>query len=543
MTDPDNSKAKILIVDDVPENLHALIGILRDEFTVVAATDGKKALQIAQDISPPELILLDIRMPGMDGYQVLKRLKSNPKTEQIPVIFVTALNDEDNEAQGLDMGAVDYITKPANPAITLLRIQHQMALKNAQQKLHENEQMLRIITDAVQSAVFLIDDEDTIRFANPAVQTIFGYEQHELIGKKLHSIFIPDNTRIKARKGLEIFRKTGEGPVLANIQEMQAVHKNGTELTTLIHVGRIKRDGRWWSAGAAIDITELRAAQADLLKSQQEAIQAGRLASIGFLAAGIAHEINTPAQYIHNNLEFLGSSIETMSVVLRSAQRILQSPTDAEAIEAFKSCSTDEIDFLLEELPSAISQSQDGIAQITNIVQSMKVYAHPSKKEKQYEDLHQALESVITITHNAAKSVATITRRFTPDLPDIFCNISELRQVFINLIINAIQAIGEAHNETKKMGEIIITTELQNNNALISFADSGDGIPENIRDQIFDPFFTTKEVGQGSGQGLNICYDIIVNKHHGMIEARNSRDSGAIFTVRLPIKPGGNVSD
>jgi signal transduction histidine kinase len=173
----------------------------------------------------------------------------------------------------------------------------------------------------------------------------------------------------------------------------------------------------------------------------------------------------------------------------------------------------------------------------------MKDYSHPSKKEKQYENLHPALDSVVTITHNAAKNIATITKHFDPDLPDIYCNINELRQVFLNLVINAIQAIEAVYSETHKMGEIVISTKRSNDFAIITFADTGHGVPEEIRDQIFDPFFTTKEVGQGSGQGLNICYDIIVNKHKGIIEVGNIEDSGAVFTVRLPIQAEDKISD
>jgi two-component system, NtrC family, sensor kinase len=536
MSEFQSDRPKILIVDDVAENIHALMNILRDEFAIVAATSGEKALQMAAETPPPDLVLLDIRMPGMDGYEVLGRLKNNPTTESIPVIFITALNDEDNEAHGLDLGAVDYITKPANPAITLLRVRHQIALKKAQQQVRESAEMLSAITDAVQSAVFLIDDEDTIKFANPAVQTLFGYTQNELLGKKLHSLFVPEKDRDRANAGMEAFKKTGEGPVIMKMQEMEALHKDGKKLSILIHVGRILKNGRWWAAGSAIDITELRKAQSDLLKSQQEAIQAGRLASIGFLASGIAHEINTPAQYLTNNLAFLGDSVDTLRLALSTIQRISESPTDTEAIEAFKAeCPPDEVQFLLKELPDAISQSRAGIGHIAKIVQSMKDYSHSSRSGKQYENLHKALDSIITITHNASKEVASVITDFDPNMPDVFCNIDELHQVFLNLIMNAIQAIEMSKNRNKDLGKITISTQIHDDIVSVSFTDTGDGVPEEIRDRIFDPFFTTKEVGKGTGQGLNICYDIIVNKHNGKIEVGNAPEAGAVFTVYLPV--------
>jgi signal transduction histidine kinase len=400
-------KPKVLIVDDVAENLYLMMRILHDEFAVVAATNGEKALQLAAGSPPPELILLDIRMPDMDGYEVMRRLKENPETEPIPVIFITALADEVNEAQGLDMGAVDYITKPANPAITLLRVRHQVALRKA---------------------------------------------------------------------------------------------------------------------------------QADLLKSQQEAIQAGRLASIGYLASGLAHEINTPVQYISNNLTFMEESIGSIRMMLNAAQKLAESPTCSETAKAFnEACPTDEMQFILEEFPKAISQSQDGIAQISKIVQSLKEFTPHERSEKVIGDIHKVLDSVITVTHNASKKVANIIKHYDSGLPEILFNVDELRQVFLNLIINSIEALEILQKRQPGLGEIVVTTGLQDGYASVSIADTGDGVPEEIRDRIFDPFFTTKDVGQGTGQGLNICYDIIVNKHGGKIEVGGTPGSGAVFTVRLPI--------
>jgi signal transduction histidine kinase len=401
-----NEKPLILIVDDIIENLQLLMAILRSEFEVIVANNGAKALKLAAGSPPPELILLDIRMPGMDGYEVLRRLKNNPLSAEIPVIFVSALSDEANEAQGLDLGAVDYITKPINPAITLLRVRHQIALRKA---------------------------------------------------------------------------------------------------------------------------------QSDLLKSQQANIQAGRLASIGYLAAGIAHEINTPAQYITSNLTYIGESMDSIRLVLAAAQKLTESTPNTEGIKIFNEvCTSEDIEFILEDLPKAIRQSQEGITHIAKIVQSMKEFSPQGATEKLIGNIHNVLDSVITITHNSSKNVATVTKNYAPDLPEILCNIDELRQVFLNLIINSIQAIESSDKRGESLGQIDITTELQGDFVTISFADTGDGVPEEIRDHIFDPFFTTKDVGQGAGQGLSICYDIIVNKHGGKIEIGNIQDSGAVFTIHLP---------
>jgi two-component system, NtrC family, sensor kinase len=407
MTEAQSGKPKILVVDDMTENLIALKNVLQEEYDIVTTTKGETALQMAAKSPHPELILLDIKMPLMDGYDVIRELKENPATAEIPVIFVTALTDEANEAHGLDLGAVDYITKPVNPSITRLRVRHQIALRKA---------------------------------------------------------------------------------------------------------------------------------QSDLLKSQQEAMQAGRLASLGYLAAGIAHEINTPAQYISNNLSFLGDSTDTIRLILNAAQKLAESAPNTEAARTFNEIySPEDIEFILEELPKAIKQSQKGIDHIASVVASMKEFSRPRGTEKQFGDIHKQLDSIITITQSAANNVATVIKHYSPNLPELLCNTNELRQVFLNLIINSIQAIETSKKRGTDLGQIVITTELRNEFVSISFADTGDGIPEEIRDHIFDPFFTTKDVGQGSGQGLNICYDIIVNKHGGKIEFGNTPNSGAVFTILLPI--------
>ncbi len=259
------AKPKILIVDDVAENLHLMMNILREDFAVIAATSGERALRVAGVSPVPELILLDIQMPDMDGFEVLRHLKRDPITEQIPVIFITALTDEGNEAEGLSLGAVDYITKPVNAAITLLRVHHQIKLKQAQRELEEHETMLRAITDAVQSAVLLIDDLGRIQFVNPAAEKLFGYGQGELMGLKAHETLTPESLREHARRWLEQFIRTGTERVLQEPLELAALCKDGSELPIELYVGRIRRGDHWWTVGSAIDITERKIREEHLL--------------------------------------------------------------------------------------------------------------------------------------------------------------------------------------------------------------------------------------------------------------------------------------
>lgn len=408
-------------------------------------------------------------------------------------------------------------------------------LAETQLSLQQSEEMLRAITDAVQSAVFLIDDEDRIQFVNPAAGATFGYSREEMIGYRLHEIIIPERFRQQAREGLSAYSHTGEGPMLGKPQEMIARHKSGKELTILIQVGRIYKEGRWWAVGSAVDITERLEAEADLKRAQNEALHAARLASVGQLAAGIAHEINTPAQYVSDNLRFIDEAVNSILPVLSVAQNLAKTISDRQTAAAFDdSYEKADVEYLVEELPAAIRQSLDGIGKVSQIVRSMKEFSHPGGGAKELADINKAIENAITITRSTWKEAATVEPRFDPDLPQVYCSIGEMNQVFLNLIVNAAHAIEQA--KKPEMGTIAIETRVAGDEVLIAVADTGGGIPAAIREHIFDPFFTTKSVGKGSGQGLAICYDIVVNKHKGRIEVGGVPGQGAVFTVYLPIR-------
>ena len=260
-----------------------------------------------------------------------------------------------------------------------------------------------------------------------------------------------------------------------------------------------------------------------LKQAQHEAMQSMRLASIGQLAAGIAHEINTPAQYIGDNLAYVQDGLAELTQTLAAAESLDAIPQDRLAEWR-------------DELPLAVKDCQDGIAQIARIVLSMKEFSHPGTIGSAAADINRALDNTLTVSRNAWKHVAEVERQFDPDLPMVTCHLGELNQVFINLIMNAVQAIEGKPNTDGTLGKITIQTRLDGQQVVISVADTGSGIADVIKDRIFDPFFTTKDVGKGSGQGLAICRDVVVNRHHGTITATNQPAGGAIFTIRLPLE-------
>ncbi len=281
------------------------------------------------------------------------------------------------------------------------------------------------------------------------------------------------------------------------------------------------------------DITERRIMEEQLANAQ-------KLESIGRLAAGIAHEINTPAQYLGSNLRFIHSSyLRILDLLiqyeeLKDAIRKGLSETElTRMIDPFQEGS--EIQYLLQEFPIAVEQSMDGVDRITVIVRAMRDFSHPGSETKSMANLNEALQSTLEVARNEWKYVAEVELDSDPQLPLIQCLPAELNQVFLNIIINAVHAIQAVVGEEPEVkGKITIQTRHDSGFVEIRISDSGTGIPDNIRDRIFDPFFTTKEVGKGTGQGLAIAHNVIVNKHGGSINIESEMGRGSTFILRLP---------
>jgi PAS domain S-box-containing protein len=280
----------------------------------------------------------------------------------------------------------------------------------------------------------------------------------------------------------------------------------------------------------ATDITERRLLESHLNQSK-------RLESIGQLAAGVAHEINTPTQFVGDNLSFLDNGFTALMRVLDAQSAALASGSAPARMEAAAIAAREaDLDYLREETPKALQQSKDGIARIADIVGALRTFSHPDNGEKRGIDLNQALQGTLTVARNEYKYVADVLTVFQPDLPPVPCLAGEINQVFLSLIINAAHAIAAAVKGSKRRGTIAITTEATQDMVEVRIADDGVGIPDGIRDRIFDPFFTTKDVGKGTGQGLYLSREIIVSKHGGALGFESQHGKGSTFTVRLPLR-------
>lgn len=279
----------------------------------------------------------------------------------------------------------------------------------------------------------------------------------------------------------------------------------------------------------------LKREMAERERMQAELRLAQKLEAVGQLAAGIAHEINTPIQYVGDSVHFLKTAFEDLQTLVAKYQGSFAAVAVPEAIlgELKEAEEMADLAYLGEQVPGAFTRTLEGIGRVAEIVRAMKEFAHPDCREKSPADLNQALLNTITVARNEYKYVAEVETDLG-ELPPVSCNIGELNQVFLNLLVNAAHAIGAAVGESQEKGRIGVSTTRDGDMVEIRLQDSGCGIPAEVRERVFDPFFTTKEVGKGTGQGLAIARSIVVDKHGGDLNFETQEGQGTTFIIRLP---------
>ncbi|MHC4550341.1 MAG: ATP-binding protein [Planctomycetota bacterium] len=271
---------------------------------------------------------------------------------------------------------------------------------------------------------------------------------------------------------------------------------------------------------------ELEKALRNLEAAQSQLLHQEKMASIGQLAAGVAHELNNPIGFVHSNLETLRRYFEKIERVFEAYEQRAD-PEDRELATIKRDL---KIDFLRGDLPELIFESLDGTKRVRKIVMDLRAFSHPPKKKVEYGDLNAGIESTLNIVHNELKYKARVVTEFGP-IPPVRCTLGQVNQVFMNILVNAAQAIED-------FGEIRIETDQDGDDVVVTISDNGPGIPQDVLSRIFEPFFTTKEVGQGTGLGLSISYDI-VRRHGGTLSAKSKLGEGTTFVVRLPIEGVG----
>lgn len=424
-----NNKLNILVVDDTPDNLRLLSAMLTTQgYEVRKALNGKMALNACQIILP-DLILLDINMPDMDGYEVCQQLKADETTKVVPVIFISALDDVLDKVKAFNVGASDYITKPFHTVEVISRIENQINLRSLQVQLHKKN--------------------------------------------------------IYLQKTLE-----------------------------------------------------------DLKAAQVQQIQNEKMAALGHLVAGVAHEVNNPVSFIYGNLEYVREYIRDLVNLVEAYQQ--EYPNSTKSIQKIEQ--EIDLDFLMNDSQLLMDAMYRGAERIRSIVLALQNFSRHDEASYKRVNIHQGIESTLLMLQHRLRKTnyrnsIEIIKKYD-DLPPISCYPSELNQVFLHLLNNAVDAIdSQAEKFQAKKVEgftaaytICINTRsiARHNGVRICIADNGMGIPEKIRSLIFDPFFTTKPVGKGSGLGLSICYQIIVQRHSGKIICNSTPGNGTEFIIEIP---------
>ena len=296
------------------------------------------------------------------------------------------------------------------------------------------------------------------------------------------------------------------------------------------------------SVRASRMVRELRAQHAEMVRIHSESKrlelelhQAQKLEAVGRLAAGIAHEINTPIQFIGDNTHFLGDAFVALAEMLALQREALAQAAPAEAERLAAEAERLELDYFLDNVPATVRQSIEGVGRVASIVRAMKEFAHPDQKEMVATDLNRALQATLAVARNEYKYVAEVSTELG-DLPLVTCHPGDVNQVFLNVLVNAAHAIGDKVQGTGGRGRIGVTTRVDGDAVVVAISDTGGGIPEAIHDKVFEPFFTTKEVGRGTGQGLAIARNII-EQHRGTLRFETVAGEGTAFFIRLPIGP------
>jgi PAS domain S-box-containing protein len=396
--------------------------------------------------------------------------------------------------------------------------------KQAEEAQNRSEQLFRSIAENTADMIAVVDAHGNRLYNNPAYHRILGFTPEELKQTISFEQIHPDDRELVMHAADESLR-TGVGQIV----EYRMQRKDGSYVSLESH-GSFIRNSRGEIENLVISARDI--------GPRKLAAQVEKLGAIGQLAAGIAHEINTPAQFVSDNLCFLQDSWTQVETVLKNCASRGHATAAADAPDGKPAETSDDWTWLEVEVPKAITQSLEGMRRVSKIVGAMRTFSHSSQGEKQMVDINAALDATLTVANNELKHTAEVHREFQEDLPRVYCIPDEMNQVFLNLIINAIHAIRDAcKNKLRAAGKISVRTRLVENDVQVEIEDNGTGIPEHVRSRIFEPFFTTKQVGEGTGQGLTICHDIVTQKHGGKIWFESEAGKGTTFLLRIPVGP------
>jgi PAS domain S-box-containing protein len=407
-------------------------------------------------------------------------------------------------------------------------------------ELREAADFLREIYRAMPGALLVFNAEGRVKAVNQAALGMLGYTEVELIGKPMAELF--DGQELEALE-----RPASVAPGADDVVRAESSCKTKGEaiIPVLLSTSALRADvpsaqGKHELVCVALDIRDRRRLEVELRQAQ-------KLESVGRLAAGVAHEINTPIQFVNDNVHFVRDAMNDLSRLLDAYGELRSAVADGRPSRVFTDQVSEveeaaDLDYLRENVPRALERSIEGLERVAAIVRSMKEFAHPDLKEMAPVDLNRAIASTLVIAKNEYKLVADVSTDFG-EIPQVTCLVGEMNQVILNIVVNAAHAIGDVVSGTEARGLITVRTRAEGDSVVISIADTGGGIPSAVASQIFDPFFTTKEVGRGTGQGLAIARSVVCEKHGGELTFETELGRGTTFVIRLPIAGRQNEGD
>jgi PAS domain S-box-containing protein len=388
--------------------------------------------------------------------------------------------------------------------------------RNLADALAHERNVLRTMIDLMPAFIYAKDAQSRFTAANKLVANRMGVEPAELIGKTDFDFFPREHAEKFYADEQALIQS---GVPLIDSEELAFDQTRGKDriiLTSKIPL-RDEAGNLTGIVGMGLDITDRKDAEARMASSD-------RLESIGRLAAGVAHEINTPIQYLNDSVTFIRDGVGELLAYIDE----LHKATDA------RPASNEDVDYMREELPPALARVAEGLSRITEIVRSMKVFSYADQREMGEVDLNCAINSTLVVARSEYRDVADMETDLG-EIPRVTCHGGQINQVVLNLVVNAAHAIGDVIKKGGTRGRITVRTREEDGHVVIAIADTGGGIPEAIRPRIFDPFFTTKEVGRGTGQGLSVSRNVVVKGHGGELHFTTEIGKGTTFFVRLPI--------
>lgn len=409
--------------------------------------------------------------------------------------------------------------------------------------LRESERRFRAILDSSFGFYVLLGADGIVMEVNQAFLDFLSSSRDDVLGYCLWEIKAPGVDPGLGRRLMRAVRRAAGGDFVRDEATISDSNGKPRTIDYSLKPVRNERGGVASIVAEGRDITARRDSEARNRTLELELLQTQKMESLGTLAGGIAHEINTPVQYVGDNLSFLADSWRDVLGLLKAARGIAEGAHvwSAEALTArlaawAAQARAVDLDFLGEEIPQAVTQSMQGVQRVGEIVRAIKAFSHPDAAEMQPHDLRQLIETTLMVSRNQWKYVAEVETDFADDLPPVMCHAGEISQVILNLVVNAAHAIEDKVKNSGERGVIRIATAHDHGRAVLKVADTGSGIRPEHRGKVFDLFFTTKPQGRGTGHGLSICHSIITKKHGGSINFDTVVGAGTTFTVVLPVE-------